>query len=132
VRWSILAIVLAIVSACSSAGPIPQGPVYPAEKKQGGSVDIQVFRHGTIIRFTNTTARSFPAGRMWLNQWYSREIPPLGVGEKMQLSLREFKDQYGESFRAGGFFATRRPAKLVLAQLDVDDELVGLVVIGED
>jgi hypothetical protein len=95
-------------------------------------VDIQVFRHGTIIRFTNTTARSFPAGRMWLNQWYSREIPPLGVGEKMQLSLREFKDQYGESFRAGGFFATRRPAKLVLAQLDVDDELVGLVVIGED
>ena len=118
-----------LLPACASRG-IVEGPAYPSEKPQARALDIQVFRSSTKITFTNTTAQSYPACRMWLNAWYSREIPPLGIGESLTLNLRTFKDEFGESFRAGGFFAGKRPTRLVLAQLERDDHLLGLIVVA--
>lgn len=109
-----------------------EGPIYPSNKRQTRSLDIQVFRNDTEISFTNTTAHVIPAGTMWINAWYSAPIDAVGIGETVTLSLFDFKDQFGETFRAGGFFATERPTKLVLAQIEMENELVGLVVIGED
>src|SRR5690606_1811967 len=68
--------------------------------------------------------------RMWLNAWYSREIDGLGVGETLRLPLREFKDQYGDSFRGGGFFAPELPERLALAELQIGERMMGVVVVG--
>lgn len=107
------------------------GEVYPAAKKQTKSLNIQVFRDDTVIRFTNTTANSLPACTMWINAWFSNEFKGLAVGESVEMSLFDFKDQYGDTFRAGGFFATQKPTRLVLAQLEYENELVGLIVVGD-
>jgi hypothetical protein len=131
VFWLAAVIGAALLPGCASQpSVIPQGPVYPTTRRQTRSLDIQVFRSATVIRVTNTTAHSYPACRMWLNSWFSREIGPLGVGQTIELRLSSFRDRYGEAFRAGGFFAAEKPTLLVLAQLELESELVGLIVVG--
>lgn len=108
-----------------------EGPMYPAQLRQSRMLDIQVARDETHIRFTNTTASPIPACTMWANTWYSRPLEPVAIGETVDISLFDFKDQYGTAFRAGGFFATEKPTKLVQMQLEFPDELVGLIVVNE-
>ena len=118
------------VGGCSSrSGEIESGPEFPT-KAQSGSIDIQVFRDETVIRMTNTTARVLAPGRIWINRWFSHDFPGLAIGESITMELGEFTDTYGDRFRAGGFFATDRPTKVVQAQLEINDELVGLIVVG--
>lgn len=122
---------LSMLSACQS-GPSTSvtGPVYPEEKSLTATLDVQVIRDETTIRMTNTTARSFGKSRVWLNKWFSRDIESFEVGQTLEFNLSEFRDQYGEAFRAGGFFAIKKPERLVLAQLETADTLVGLVVVA--
>lgn len=121
-----------LAGGCRSSGPveITDGAAYPA-LKQIQVFDIHVLRADTKIAMTNTSSHAFGPCRMWLNQWYSRELPGFGVGESMTLELDSFKDRYGTAFRAGGFWAIENPEKLVLAQIEEAQTLVGLVVIGE-
>lgn len=122
------------VAGCRSASsPELAGPEYPDEVVQAKTLDIQVVRTETVIRLTNTTARSFGKSTLWMNRWYSHPIEKFGVGETLELSLWDFRDENGEAFRAGGFFATRRPDRLVQAQLETDGSMHGLVVVkGEE
>ncbi|MBL8757736.1 MAG: hypothetical protein JNK35_04810 [Phycisphaerae bacterium] len=106
------------------------GPAFPSGRQQARVLDVQVTRAETQITFTNTTARSLPACTMWLNRRFGLALEPLPIGATRTLDLRDFKDEYGEAFRGGGFFATEAPDRVVLAQLDLGDELVGLIVIG--
>lgn len=107
------------------------GLEYPDQKKQSRSLDIQAVREGTILTITNTTAHSYPPCTMWINKWYSRPFPGLAVGETIEVPLAEFKDKFGETFRAGGFFALDRPTRVALVQLELAEEFLGLVVVGE-
>lgn len=102
---------------------------YPLEAVQNETLNIQVFRNGTQIQLTNTSARTLPAGTLWINQWWFQEVPELAPGESLELGLRDFVDRYGQPFRAGGFFATRDPDLVVLAQWQTQDDLLGLVVV---
>lgn len=113
---------------CAST-QIGSGPVYPAAATRTGSLDIHVIRRGTRIELTNTTARAFGRGTLWLNGYWGRTLDGLAVGESLDLSLRDFRDEYGEPFRAGGFFAREKPDKIVLAELEVEGKLLGLVVV---
>ena len=130
---SLSASTLLALSGCSSRqDPSLAGPEYPETKSQSQTLDIQVVRSETAISITNTTARSYGRSRLWVNRWYSREIPSLGVGETIELPLKTFRDQYGETFRAGGFFATRKPQRVQQVQLETADGLVGLVAVGKE
>ena len=121
------------LTACHTAqDPALAGPAYPAEKAQVRTLDIQVVRTETSIRLTNTTARAYGKSRLWINRWYSAEIASLGVGESVELRQDAFRDQYGESFRGGGFFATRKPQKVDLVQLETSDGILGLVAVGKE
>jgi hypothetical protein len=131
---------LGLASALIAVGPsgcgsgvtgMVEGPEYPFQRKQSKTLDVQAVREETILTVTNTTAHTLPACRMWVNQWFSWPFPGLAVGETVEIPLADFKDKFGETFRAGGFFAIDRPAKVVLAQLELEGELVGLVVVGE-
>ncbi len=106
-----------------------EGADYPSALKQSRTLDVQVTRNETEISLTNTTAAPLPPGTMWINAWYAREFPGLAVGESLTLNLRDFKDRFGDQFRAGGFWATDRPDRLALAQLESGGELLGLIVV---
>ncbi|MBX3358231.1 MAG: hypothetical protein KF745_07370 [Phycisphaeraceae bacterium] len=130
-----LVLVLVIGAACGGGCSTPRdpskaGPPATMVVKQDRMLNVQVFRDEAKITMTNTTAEPIPAGRMWVNAWYSIQFEGLGVGETMVLSLDEFRDQYGDAFRGGGFFAAKQPERLVLAQIQTEDQVLGLVVVG--
>ena len=112
-------------------GELAVEPRYPEGKRQVAVLDVQVFRDGPRVWMTNTSAREFGATRMWINGWYSKPLDGFAVGQTLEMSLNDFVDVYGDSFRGGGFFATERAEKLVLAQLETEEGLVGLVVVNE-
>jgi hypothetical protein len=110
------------------------GLIYPSSVARTSTLDIQVIRRETKIELTNTTARSFGPSILWLNGRFSREIDGLAVGQTLVLRLKEFKDQYGDTFRGGGFFATERPERLALAEIQPKDAnpptILGMIVVG--
>lgn len=103
--------------------------VYPETLLKGETLDIQVVRGETTLTLTNTTARVFGPSTLWLNAYYSRPLEGLAVGQSLTIPLAEFRNEFGEPFRGGGFFATKRPERMVLAQLEHDGSLHALVVI---
>ncbi len=105
------------------------GRPYPMELTQTETLNIQVVRDSTQIRVTNTTARSIGTSTLWINGSFSRLIEGIEIGETVTLSLKEFRNEYNEQFRAGGFFATERPERLVQAQLETEGRMLGLVVV---
>lgn len=131
----ILALLLAAATlpACSSTPKtITEGEMYPTAIHHTASIDIQVFRHDTDIEFTNTTARAFGPSTLWLNGRFSHPVDALAIGQTLKLPLKSFKDEFGEPFRGGGFFATQRPERLALAELQTGNDLLGLVVVGNE
>jgi len=135
---------LCVLSACSS---VPTGllgkPVgaydrpYPRELVQSEVIDVQVIRDPeTIISMTNTTSRTFGPSTVWINGRFSRPIGGFEPGETVRMNLYDFRDEFGEKFRAGGFFATKNPDKVLHAQLetieDGETKLIGLIVVGQD
>jgi hypothetical protein len=134
---TLLPVLAAFLCACS-AGPNvpPEGRTLPPDLNQSRVLDIQVQRAGTRLVLTNTTTEPLPAGTFWINGRYSAPVGPLGVGQSLTLDLRRFRDQFGERFRAGGFFAAQEPEPVVLAQWEIprpdgSSELVGLIAIAE-
>ncbi|VAX42076.1 hypothetical protein MNBD_PLANCTO03-2219 [hydrothermal vent metagenome] len=109
---------------------------FPQQLTQNEVLDVQVIRRPeTTITLTNTTARSFGPSTLWLNGRFGRPIEGFAPGQTLSLDLYDFRDEFGEVFRGGGFFATKRPEQVVHAQLEtlVDGEsaLIGLVVVGQ-
>ncbi len=131
-HFALCASALLPLPSCRSTS-IGTGPIYPADIAPAETIDIQVIRRGTRIALTNTTARAFGAGTLWINGWYGHATPDLAVGQSLNLNLRDFTDEYGDHFRAGGFFARENPAKIVLAELQTEGRrlLLGLVVIDQ-
>lgn len=110
-------------------GKVDYARVYPEAIVKGETLDIQVVRGETTLKMTNTTAREFGACTLWVNAYYSRPLEGLAVGESVTIPLSELRDEFGDAFRGGGFFATKRPERMVLAQLEHEGTLYGLVVI---
>ena len=100
---------------------------------KGEVLDVQVFRESTTLRFTNTTTHDFGPSIVWINQRYSQELSGLASGETVEMDLKLFVDDFGETYRAGGFFSQRIPAPVVLCQLqtllDGEEQLIGFVVV---
>lgn len=131
----------ALVGGCASKPePVTYARSYPRDVVQGGVLDVQVFRSSKHIELTNTSARAFGPSVIWLNAYFSRPIEGLAVGETLKIPLRDFRDEYQDPFRGGGFFAPEAPERLVLAQIETPapdsraegqkPEFIGLVVIG--
>ncbi len=130
VRSAACVLLFTLIAGCSSApGEIADGPQYPAVA-QSRVLDVQVFRDETLLTLTNSSARSFGPCRVWVNRWFSRDLDGLAAAETITLDLSDFKDRYGTPFRAGGFFATERPDRVVLVQIEESGEMVGLAVVG--
>ncbi len=134
------------LSGCAASSMlVATGPVYPQDAVQQGVLDVQVLRRGTGIELSNTTGATL-SGTLWVNRWWAMTLEPIAPGRTVTIPLARFVDRYDEAFRAGGFFATQQPTRLVHAQLQPSTELrlgggdgvtvpagalVGLVVIAE-
>lgn len=127
-----------LLGACASKGArLGAGREFPGGLVQRSVVNVQVLRRDTQVALTNTTDHAFGPGTLWLNRGWSRSIQHFEIGETLDLDLREFKDEFGTPYRAGGFFAAEPPKRLVMAQLetagpDGTPELVGFIVASED
>jgi hypothetical protein len=117
------------LGACRSSPQVNYARVYPAALEKGPSLDIQVVRGETTLSMTNTTARVFGPCTLWVNAYYSKPLDGLAVGQTVKMGLSELRNEHGEAFRGGGFFATHKPERMVLAQLEHDGTLYGLVVV---
>lgn len=120
----------------SSPSKVDYARPFPKELAQAGTLDIQVVRETTEIEFTNTTANSFGPCTMWLNRRFSHPLDGLKIGQTIRLPLRDFRDEYSDHFRAGGFFASELPERLVQAHLEIPSgdgqaALLGLIVIAD-
>lgn len=132
----------ALIGGCTTVNkPGPDSRPYPETLRQTAVADIQVRRDGPTLTFTNTTAHDFGPSTMWLNARFAMKLGGLAVGETLELDSREFKDEYGDSFKGGGFFAWHNPERLVLAQLETAPlqrpdgqptdgmQMIGLIVV---
>ncbi len=97
------------------------------------SVPIQVIRTDQYIEIVNSSADDYNNATLWVNQRYSKEIPPLLAGSRMRINLWNLYDDFGEKFNAGGVWRTDQPTPLVIAELQTSNDLplVGLVVIDQ-
>lgn len=124
---------LAMPAACRqfTYAPARASRPYPAHLPQGETVRVQVLSNGVTIDVVNATAREYRDFDLWLNRRYSRFVPRLGAGESITLHLDTFWDRFGEGPQVGGFFASREPTPIVLAEIQVDETspLVGLVAV---
>jgi hypothetical protein len=124
------------LAGCRSApDQVSYARTFPPGLKQSETLNIQVFRRETRVELTNTSARAFSDFTLWLNRRFSRPITSFDVGQTLDLPLSEFRDEFSEKFRGGGFFAAEAPEHLVQAQIEakgVDGKpvLLGLVVVA--
>lgn len=118
----LLAAVLSTTSGCQlfrETTTAQARPTYPDSIPKGEIYDVQVFRQSTRLKLTNITTRDFGPSTLWLNQRYSLPIDGLNSGQTIDLDLKAFIDEFGETYKAGGFFAQRVPAPVVLCQIEV-------------
>lgn len=131
----LLACVLAAgLAGCASGGKPQDAREYPAALRQKAVLDIQVLRRGTRIELANTSSRAFGPSTLWLNRYFAKDIEGFAVGQTLDLDLEQFRDEHGDAFRAGGFFAAEPPKRIVMAQIQTrppsgEAELFGLVVV---
>jgi hypothetical protein len=135
--FSAFAVALSLAPAACSSAPkrdYASAREFPDGLERSAVLDVQVKRDVTRISATNTSGRAFAEPTtMWINRRFSRSIGAWGVGETITLDLEQFRDNFGEQFRAGGFFSANRPDDVVLAELETGSgdarELVGLIVV---
>lgn len=121
------------IAGCSSVEKVDYARAYPA-MQAAGVLDVQVFRRDTTVELTNTTAKAFGKGTLWLNRRYARPVAGIAVGESVAFTLEEFRDEYGEPFRSGSFFSGYNPERMVTCELETatnegEAVLVGFVVV---
>jgi len=93
--------------------------MYPFETPRAAkTIDIQVIRDIRTIEFTNTTAKAFGPCTIWLNRRFSLPIEGLAIGQRVELYLSDFVDEFSDPFRAGGFFAAEAPDVIVMAEIE--------------
>ncbi|MBX3352263.1 MAG: hypothetical protein KF684_04960 [Phycisphaeraceae bacterium] len=126
-----LLVALAFTGACRGWSEVEYATPFPERMPIVETLSIQVVRDGTHITMTNTTATSIPESRMWLNKWFSRPVARLDVGETVTFNLHDFRDEFSEPFRGGGFWATTAGDAVVTAHIEIDGRLHGLVVVSK-
>lgn len=125
-------VVLSGVLGCQGRGGVEeQYPLYPGVVNGDVLLDVQAFRRGRNLEMTNTSTISFEHARVWANRTYSREISDFGIGETIRVGLAGFRNEYGQRFEAGGFFATARPDALVSVEIEADGVMYRVVVVED-
>lgn len=118
-------------AACNTTRP-DLGKPYPAGTPVAGNLDVHALREVTRLRLTNTSGVTFGPATVWVNAAYSLPIDGLAVNQRLDLPLNEFRNEYGQTFRGGGFFSTELPTNVVKAEIVDERGRFGLVVVRDE
>lgn len=129
---ALLAASITLCACATSPTPRIMHAKFPEAAPRGETLDVQVRRDGAFLEVLNTSSRSLDAGTLWLNMRFSTSVDALGPGQSMRIDLREFRDDVGDVFRAGGFFSKEKPDTVVLAQWQTDGQMLGLIAVAEE
>ncbi|MCA9292782.1 MAG: hypothetical protein KDA20_03090 [Phycisphaerales bacterium] len=124
-----------VLGGCSSTAPAFEVSTYPAGLGQQVLTEATVERSGVVMRVTNGSSMALGPGTMWVNQEFSHPVGVLDAGTAVDFDLSAFRNEFGERFRAGGFWATEKPKLLSLVQIKPDGNggsLIGLVVVKDE
>ncbi|HVZ93751.1 MAG TPA: hypothetical protein VG797_04510 [Phycisphaerales bacterium] len=121
---------MSLLASCAPAFRPELAVDYPTNAKRIAQVDVQVYRLDTEIEVTNTSAQDLSGTRMWLNQDYSLAIAEFPIGRTLVIPLDSFHNEYGEPFRAGGFFAIDPPSNMVKAEIETPEGMIELIAIN--
>ncbi|MBI1190196.1 MAG: hypothetical protein GC200_05875 [Tepidisphaera sp.] len=94
---------LALLGGCASAPQAGSELSYPDDLRQEKVLDIQVFRRGTTLEFTNTTPQPLGPGILWLNKRFGAQIGEIPVGTRARLGLSATRDSAGDQPEQSGF-----------------------------
>jgi hypothetical protein len=133
-RHVVVTALLVYVAGCERATYVPARATapYPYELHEAaGSIDVQVFRDGTVIEIVNSTPYGFEPADVWINQRFVLRGAAIPAGATVRLSLWDFYDQWGHVFSAGGMLRTEEPTPLRLVEIQPgpQEPLIGLVTI---
>ena len=121
----------AALGGCQTVRP-ELGKPYPAEAPKVAVLDVQVFREVNRLRLTNTSGVTFGPSTVWVNAAYALPIDGLAIGDRLDLHLGEFRNEYGQTFRAGGFFSTQIPTHVVKAEIVDDRGRYEMIVVRDE
>ena len=126
--WRLFFLIILMFFGCQSANYDPSlaRSSYPFERHSLQVVDVHVFRDGSQVVIAIGSDTHLESPRIWINQRYMFDSSDIKIGGTIVLDLGLFRDKFGESFSAGGFFAFREPEPLRLVQLEtsLDTNLV--------
>jgi hypothetical protein len=130
----LLALLLAPALACAACNTTRPdlGKPYPAEAPLAANLDVHALREVNRLRLTNTSGVAFGPATVWINAAYSLPIDGLAVNQRLDLPLNEFRNEYGQTFRGGGFFASELPSRVVKAEVIDERGRFGLVVVRDE
>lgn len=134
-RWWVGLGALALLGACSSSAAPFELRTFPPGREQQVLPEATVERSGTVMRVSNGSHMTIGPGRMWVNQEFSCPIAGIMPGETVEIDLKAFRNEHGEKFRAGGFWATDPPKRVGLVQVEPEgngERLLGLVVTKDE
>jgi len=131
VAAAILAAGAGVGAGCTPNTRPELGKPYPTDTPGEFDLDVQVFRNQNRIAITNTSGIVFGEARVWVNAAYSLPIAGLAIGQRIELPLQDFRNEYGQPFRAGGFFATEIPMRVVKAEIVDERGTFELVVVRD-
>lgn len=133
-RWlriCVLGLLAASLVGCGSGRSGGEFAEYPGLGGGDEQLNVQAFRRGTTLELTNTSTVAFGESRLWANRAYSRGIVGIGIGETIRVSLHDFRNEYGQPFEAGGFFATARPDALVSLEIEREGVMHRVMVVED-
>ncbi len=133
---ALFALPFLFITACTpqTYNPALATRPYPRDSHTTQVADMQVFRDGAKLKIVNSTAKSYRDFDLWINQRFVHHVDSLLAGETLELSLWDFRDEYGDTFNAGGFFRSipPTPVRLVEIQPAPDQKTLGLITIRRE
>lgn len=95
-------------------------------------LNVHAFREVTRLRLTNTSDVTFGPATVWVNAAWAYPIDGLAINQRLDLPLNEFRNEYGQPFRGGGFFATEIPTPVVKAEIVDDRGRFELIMVRDE
>ncbi len=89
---------------------------YPDDVVTTAQRDILLVRKGAKLTIYNRTAHVYRDFQLWLNGEYVAVIDELKIG-RLELGMRGFINEYGESFPVGHFLSPNKAYPVVLAEI---------------
>lgn len=128
-----LLLTIAAAPGCRAHAPHAGKPVFfPFKAPIAGALDIAVSRDGfDWITVENRTAGTWDNATLWLNNDWGMPLKQLPIGQTIHLPLKQFINQYSESYPTGNLLEPRKSKPLIRCNLEHDGKMYNLITVPQ-